>query len=391
MAATTTQIHATLKRIEALLSQLRIGAGLGGIGRHSDNSAAIVEAINTQLDNANAELDTIDVRLDNVDTKLSTTNLRLANIDSSTNNIETDVGAGGALETKLEAIRALADTSSGFRLAEWLEQIESRLYDGADSALTELQKIDTNTDGIEAKLDTIISHTDDINSPLNAGYLAIIASNAAIEAEVDTLEDLLAETGAKNITEWLQDIEGHVDGVETKLDTLETTLTNIETDWTNYIAAVHESDYQAVFEFDVTSIASGTNVIIKLKMDGTQNLRNVVLSYICDGANTLTVEEVHTGSGNTVKMFENASAVGANTWYHEPENSTTGGGALAHGIRWDVSPNHEIRITVAGVAVPDNIQLAVSAEARTGHIPTLDTSASNATITTTTHAHTVTG
>lgn len=110
-----------------------------------------------------------------------------------------------------------------------------------DSQITELQSIKGHVDGVETKLDTLISQTDGIESTLSS-----INTNIATSANQTS-----------QISE-LQAIKGYVDGIETKLDTLISQTDGVETSLSSIDTKVATSSNQTNGT-QRTKITDGTN------------------------------------------------------------------------------------------------------------------------------------
>lgn len=183
------QITDLLERVVESQRTIIISGGRPG-------SASQVESLLTQLKSA----------IEQVRDKITPLASTAARQDTNTN--------------KLIDIESLLAETGGFRITEWLEDIEA------------------DVDGIEGRLDTLIANnTADfiVNTAEMAVQSALIIAQLVLNAAIATANGILIGVGnsrladvrdntdpaaGSTIAEWLEDIEADVDGLEGRLDTL---------------------------------------------------------------------------------------------------------------------------------------------------------------------------
>lgn len=162
MAVTNQQLHDRLTDIVAAL-RLIVDAPTAifvprGVG---PNFTQVTAAIENQTTTLSSDLDALEALL--------------ITIDADTDNIR---GSNNQINNKLVS-------SSGATVANSNKNIK----DGVDALVIDVAALEVNSN-------------------------AVVVDLAAIEVLLAALETLLAEAGAKNVNEWLLDIEGHVNTLE---------------------------------------------------------------------------------------------------------------------------------------------------------------------------------
>lgn len=216
-------------------------------------------ATEAKQDSQITELQAIKGHVDGVETKLDTLISQTDGIESSLTSIDSKVSTAEKQDTGNASLASI-DT----KVATAAKQ---------DSQISELQEIKGHVDGIETKLDSLISQTDNIETSLSS-----IDGKVSTAAKQDTGNSSLASIDGKVATEAKQDsqitelqaIKGHVDQVETKLDTLISQTDEVESSLSSIDTKVATAAKQDTGNASLSSIDSKTPTLGQKTSTGSQ-------------------------------------------------------------------------------------------------------------------------
>ena len=304
----------------------------------------------------------------------------------------TDKTAGGRISAFLSQIRdSLATMDNDPTTETKLEAVRAKLVDidlEVTKTTTAVEKIDTNTDTLESLQITtasnIVTNTSAVaavEDELKGDITDLLTDIKTAVEKIENGQDPLGFLGilfiAMNV--FLNSIENESIDTNTKLDTIETTLDSIEDE----ISLQLNRTYAYVADFDVTAIGGGTDIILKITTASTQRmLLDGRTIFTGTGTNTALIQILN---GTTViKDIESAMHT-QGVVYHHPEDSTispTEYTGFHH--QFVLKGGHTLQFKLSGVAVNDRWFVAVVGDCRTTDLPVIDTTASSATIDTTT-------
>lgn len=186
-------------------------------GSHVDlqQTEADLDAILANQDEQTVILQQIEDNTDGLETLITSSNTKLDTLHSDNLVIE---GKQDLTNTKLDEIEQELDDAnlSLDNIEASTASIDSKVATAANQVLeiAQLTAINSNTDAIETKIDTLHSDNVVIETKLDS----IITQATAINANTDTLESLITSTNTK------------IDSTNTKLDTVNTNLGTLHTD-----------------------------------------------------------------------------------------------------------------------------------------------------------------
>lgn len=248
-----------------------------------------------------AVLKNLRTRIGNLETYLDTVESLLTNIGNNTDTLESGVG-----------VPADAEAASG---------------DGSQIAIlknlrTRLGNIETYTDQLEAKLDTLISQTDGLEAGVGAQADAEAPSGNGSQIAI-----------LKNLRTRIGNLETYLDGVESKLDTLITQTDSLETflDGTEGTLLASAARTATISSSDVSN--------------GRRNGIHIILDVTAiTGAPSITlkIEGKDAASGKYYTILESAAITGVSTNIYKVFPAAT---AAANSVVNDVIPK-TWRVTV---------------------------------------------
>jgi tetrahydromethanopterin S-methyltransferase subunit B len=226
--------------------------------------------------------------------------------DSQITELQAIKGHVDGVETKLDSLISQTDG-----VESSLSSIDGKVATEAkqDSQITELQAIKGHVDLVETKLDTLISQTDGVESSLSS-----IDTKVSTATKQDTGNASLASIDAKVATEAKQDsqitelqsIKGHVDQVETKLDTLISQTDGIESSLSSIDGKVSTAAKQD------TGNASLASIDGKLNSLGQKASTGSVPVVIANDQSPVPVSQSGTWNINQLSTIVNPLPTGTN-------------------------------------------------------------------------------
>lgn len=314
----------------------------------------------------------IRVNLDTIEADTILIKTSTAAIDANTDAVE---GHLAAIETDTGAMDISLTSIAAEDFATAVNQVLAK---------AELESIDQNWNllsvnqlNLGAILAAVLNNaTSGRQTTAQTSFDAMVVDLAAIEVKQGTIN-----TSLNSIETDIAALEVLQTTTNGKLDTLETTLTNIE----SRILKMSSQQYGYNANFLVTGIGGGTQITLKVKVPVGQALHQVAIQVTPDaGSFTLAVEERSTPSGKIHKNIRNSGAFTNRDFLPQPP--TGGLQSVFEGQQeWDVKGGHQITFLITNLIVNDDFHVAISSECRENTKPTIDTAASTATFSVTTH------
>ena len=323
--------------------------------------------------------------------------------------ISANIGRGGGVVvgSRQQSVNLSSVTTALNNVLAQLVTLNLQFADVTGNNPTEwLEEIEARVDGVEPLLVTIDSDTSNIRITNGAIQTLITAGNvdlAAMEVDLAAIEVLLTSLDGKDY---------FLSGDTTDGGDLLNELQSIDQNWNllsvNNLALLAIADFTEdtrdntqeiedqldfdqsrcvihVADFDVTAIP-GTDVVVDVVIPTGQcimvSLRTV---YTGAGTNTITLELLATNDlTKVIATIEPAFNVAANSVEHWPD-ATVDGSPYYTGAHAILCPQGTtLRTKWAGVAIGDHCFFSIKGTARAKAQPTVNTTATTATITTNT-------